>query len=121
MNDNKNGSAEYVMEFMDEQKEIDKKAWRDYQLRCLEKNGQTQSVQDTRSWEEKCYVDYDHPNTMDNRTATFWYIAVMISSCAFKFALFVWIIATIVYVRHINRRKIRQKKWDQMHKTGGNK
>lgn len=77
-----------------------------------------------RSYEEVRYVDTDKYGTIDNGTATFWYIVVMLVGTIFKDRLFIWILATIIWWRHINRKAIRQKEWDKMQaekKNGGNK
>lgn len=77
-----------------------------------------------RSWQEKMYVDADNPSTMDNGTATLWYIIIMVVGAIFNDRLLIWIIATIIWWCHINRKARRQKEWDKMQeekKNGGQK
>ena len=81
-------------------------------------SGQVQ--QKERSWQEHMYVDTDSPGTMDNVVATIWYIIIMLIGAVFNDRLLIWVIATIVWWRHINRKVIRQKEWDKKH-NGGNK
>lgn len=75
-----------------------------------------------RSWEEQMYVDADHPNTINNGTATIWYIIIMVVGAIFVDRWLIWIMASAIYFPFINRKKIRQKKWDEMQeekKNGG--
>jgi hypothetical protein len=46
---------------------------------------------------------WDHPNTMENSTATFLWIVVMLVGSIFKGNWMIWIIATIVWARFITR------------------
>lgn len=73
-----------------------------------------------RSLEEKMYVDADHPNTINNGTATLWYIIIMLIGAVFNDRLMIWIVATVIWWTHINRKAIRQKEWNKKH-NGGNK
>ena len=73
-----------------------------------------------RSMEEKTYVDADKPGTIDNGTATLWYIIIMLVGAVFNDRLLIWIVATVIWCRHINRKKRRQKECDEKH-NGGNK
>ena len=72
-----------------------------------------------RSWEEQMFVDAEHPNTMEDGTATLLYIIVMVVGAIFVDRLLIWAIASFIYFRFINRKIIRQKKWDE--KNGGKK
>ncbi len=45
----------------------------------------------------------DHPNTMENGTATFFYIIVMLVGSIFKGNWVIWIIATVVWAKFITR------------------
>lgn len=47
----------------------------------------------------------DHPNTIENGTATFFYIIVMLVGSIFKGNLVIWIIATIIWAKFITRHK----------------
>ena len=67
-----------------------------------------------RSKEEEMFVDADHPNTMEDGTATIWYIIIMVVGAIFVDRWLIWIMASFIYFRFINRRAIRQKKWDKM-------
>jgi hypothetical protein len=73
-----------------------------------------------RSWKEEMYVGAEHPNTIDNGTATIWYIIIMVVGAVFNDRLLIWIIATVIWWNHINRKARRQKEWDEKHKNGGN-
>lgn len=46
---------------------------------------------------------YDHPNTMENSTATFFWIVAMVVGAIFKGNWVIWIISTIVWARFITR------------------
>ena len=48
---------------------------------------------------------YDHPNTMENSTATILWIVVMIVGTIFKGNFAIWIIATIIWWKFITRHK----------------
>ena len=69
-----------------------------------------------RSLKERMYVDADHPSTIDNGTATIWYIIIMVVGAVFNDRVSIWIIATVIWWRHINRKSRRQKEWDEKHK-----
>ena len=88
--------------------EEEKKQTEEYQ-RYLDAGGTPK-----RSWEEKMYVDSDHPSTMENSTATLLYIIVMVIGAIFYARFLIWVCASLIYFTFINRRKIRQKKWDKM-------
>lgn len=45
----------------------------------------------------------DHPNTIENSTATFFYIVVMLVGSIFKGNWVIWIIATVVWAKFITR------------------
>jgi hypothetical protein len=45
----------------------------------------------------------DHPNTMENSTATFFYIIAMLVGSIFKGNWIIWIIATVVWAKFITR------------------
>lgn len=62
------------------------------------------------------YINSDHPDTMENGTATFLWIVVMAVGTIFNGRLIIWIVATIIWLRFINRKAIRAKKWDDEHK-----
>ncbi len=46
---------------------------------------------------------WDHPNTMENSTATLFYIVVMLVGSIFKGNWMIWIIATVVWAKFITR------------------
>ena len=54
---------------------------------------------------ENFHGDCDHPNTMENSTATLLYLIVMIGGVIFKARWLIWIIATIIYFKFITRHK----------------
>lgn len=45
----------------------------------------------------------DHPNTMENGTATFFYIIAMLVGSIFKCNWVIWIIATVIWAKFITR------------------
>ena len=71
-----------------------------------------------RSLKEKMYVDAEHPSTIDNGTATLWYIIIMVVGAVFNDRLMIWVMATVIWWRHINRKNRRQKEWDEKHNGG---
>ena len=93
--------------------EKEKQKAEEYQ-KYLKNGGQPKPKE--RSWEEHIYVDADKPGTIDNGTATIWYVIVMVCGAIFKARLLIWIIATVIWRNHINRKTIRQKEWDRKHK-----
>lgn len=95
-----------------------KKETEEYFRKKAEENGQTPLPQDNRSWEEKMYVDSDKPGTIDNGTATIWYIIIMVVGAIFKDRLMLWVMATFIWWRHITRKSRRQKEWDKKHNGG---
>lgn len=73
---------------------------------------------------KEAYINHDHTDTMENGSATFLYIITMMVGAIFIDRLLIWGMASFIYFRFINRRAIRQKKWDKMQeekKNGGNK
>ena len=70
---------------------------------------------------KEAYVNHDHPSTIENGTATLWYIIVMAAGTIFVSRWLIWIVASFIYFRFINRHKIREKQWDkkQEEKRGG--
>ena len=105
----------YCMEQRAKRKEEEEKRKAEEYQKHLENGGQPKPPE--RSWEEYMYVDADKPGTIDNTTATIWYIIVMVAGAIFNDRWLIWIMATIVWWRHINRKKRRQKEWDEKHKN----
>jgi hypothetical protein len=93
----------------------------EYYRKKAEENGQAIPSEDVRSWEEKNFVENDKYGTIDNGTATIWYIIVMAVGAVFNDRWLIWVIATAIWWGHINRKKRRQKEWDEKHKNGGKK
>lgn len=46
---------------------------------------------------------YDHPNTMENSTATFFWIASLVVGALFKGAWAIWVVSTIIWLKFITR------------------
>ena len=115
MNNKQEDSLEYALKYMAELKKKKQTEELEEKRQLLESSGQRY-----RSWQEQMYVDTDHLNTIDNGVATLWYIIIMLVGAVFNDRLLIWIIATVIWWRHINRKKIRQKEWDKKH-NGGNK
>lgn len=104
------------------------RAWSEYSQQLKEKEKKEellhkeQNAAQERSWKEKMYVDTDKPGTMDNGTATLWYIIIMVIGAVFNDRWLIWIFATIIWSNHINRKARRQKEWDKKQeekKNGG--
>jgi hypothetical protein len=101
--------------------EQDKKRQEEYDRRKEEKRKQyfEQHGQDPpkkRNFQEQMYVDAESPSAIDNDVATIWYIIIMVIGAIFNDRITIWIIATVIWWRHINRKKIRQREWDKKHK-----
>lgn len=62
------------------------------------------------------YINSDHPNTMENGTATTLWIVIMIISLLFNGGWILCILETVVWWRFINRKNIRAKEWDEKHR-----
>lgn len=63
----------------------------------------------------------DHPNTMDNGTATFFWIAIILVSIIFKEMWLIWIFATIIYFWHITRHERENQKEFEAYQKEENK
>ena len=71
----------------------------------LEKNKLTKIKPiDPQEYYRKC----DKPGTMDNTTATIFYIIIMIVGAIFYDRWLIWVVATIIYLAHIFRHEIRK-------------
>ena len=46
---------------------------------------------------------FDHPNTMENSTATILWIVVILVGSIFKDSWMIWIVATIIWINFITR------------------
>lgn len=46
---------------------------------------------------------HDHPNTMENGTATFFYVVVMLVGSIFKENWIIWIVATVIWAKFMTR------------------
>ena len=46
---------------------------------------------------------FDHPNTMENGTATFFWIVSLIAGALFKDGWMIWVISTFIWLRFITR------------------
>lgn len=121
MEEKKESSLAYRSRRMRELNERLERGKEEHRIKLLKENGQPIPPPDTRSWEEKIYVEVDKYGTIDNATATIWYIIIMAIGLVFNSRWLIWIIATAVYYKHINRKAIRQREWDEKHKNGGNK
>ena len=61
---------------------------------------------------EWTYIHAEKPNSLDNGEAAVSWIIIMLIGAIFNARWFIWIVATIIYLRHINRYVIRKAKWD---------
>ena len=62
---------------------------------------------------KESYIYSDHPSTIENGTATFFYIIIMLAGTIFIDRLLIWAMASIIYFRFINRYQTREKEWKQ--------
>ena len=51
------------------------------------------------------FGDCDSPNTMENSMATILYIIIMLVGAIFKDCWLIWIMATVIFIRFLNRHK----------------
>lgn len=51
---------------------------------------------------------FDHPDTMENSTATILYVLVMIGGAIFTDRILIWIAATIIWLRFILRHEVKK-------------
>ena len=73
---------------------------------------------------KEMYVNSESPNSLDESTATFWYIVIMVGGIIFKDRWLIWIMASWVYFSFLTRHSRRARKWDKMQeekKKGGKK
>ena len=66
---------------------------------------------DTQEYIDKC----DVPDAMDDGVARLLYIVAMIVGVIFNGRLFIWIGATMIYLRHVFRRQIHKANWERKH------
>lgn len=116
MSNKKESSLEYTLKYVKESRK--RSAQREKETREKRMATLGQPIQPERSWQERMYVDSDKPGTMDNGTATLWYIIVMVIGAFFNARLAIWIVATVVWLMHIKRKSIRQIEWDNKHNGG---
>ena len=92
---------DWIEEWSKERKEKDRKAHEEW----LKEQG-------LEPWDSSQTPEeyYDHPNTMENSTATILWIVVMIVGAIFKGNFAIWIIATIIWWKFITRHKKKKKK-----------
>ena len=60
----------------------------------------------------------DVPDAMDDTAALVLYIFVMAGATIFNDRIGIWILATIIFLRHKFRRQLHDAKWDREHKKG---
>ena len=90
---------DWIEQWSKERKERDRKAHEEWLKECKEKGIKIYDSSDTPE------PYYDHPNTMENSTATILWIVVMIVGSIFKGNFAIWIIATIIWWKFITRHK----------------
>ena len=97
---------------------MEKKAEREKKEEDQKRDGAT-----TRQHEEpprigsQEYIDnLDIPGAMDDGVALLLYIVVMVVGIIFNDRWLIWIVATIVYLRHVFRRQIHKARWKREHK-----
>lgn len=69
---------------------------------------ETRRIEDSK----KMYVYTDTVNALENSEATILWLVVMGVGAIFKDRWIIWIVATIIWLSHIFRYKIREYKWD---------
>ena len=57
---------------------------------------------------EEFFKKCDKPGTMDNVTATIFYVIIMVVGAIFNNRLLIWIVATVIWLRHIFRHELRK-------------
>ena len=67
---------------------------------------------DTQEYIDKC----DIPGAMDDGIALLLYIVVMVVGTIFNDRWLIWVISTIVYLRHVFRRQIHKAEWERNHR-----
>lgn len=91
--------AEWEKQYNKERAEFHAK-WEKERLKELEAKG-VKPFDESRMPPERC----DSPYTMEDSTATFLWIVVMIVGSIFKGNWIIWIIATIVWIKFTTRYK----------------
>lgn len=46
---------------------------------------------------------FDHPNTMENSTATFFWVVAMVVGALFKGGWLIWTVVTLIWIKFITR------------------
>lgn len=87
----------YTEKYKKEREEFNKHL-EEMRLKELEDKG-IKPFDDSQVPKEYC----DHPNTIENGTATFFYIIAMLVGSIFKGNWVIWIIATVIWARFITR------------------
>lgn len=95
-----------------------KKAEREKKEKDRQQNGENsqQSKEPPRIGSQEYIDNCDIPGAMDDGIALVLYIVVMVVGSIFYDRWGIWIVATIVYLRHMFRRQIHKAKWEKEHK-----
>ena len=89
----------YAEKYKKEREEFNKQL-EESRLKDLEKKG-IKPFDESQIPKKYC----DHPNTMENSTATVLWIVVMLVGSIFKGNWAIWIVATIIWLKFITRHK----------------
>lgn len=89
----------YTEKYKKEREEFNKQL-EESRLKDLEKKG-IKPFDESQIPKKYC----DHPNTMENSTATVLWIVVMLVASIFKGNWVIWIVATIIWLKFITRHK----------------
>ena len=87
----------YTEKYTKEREELNKRL-KESRLKELETKGLRQ-FDESSVPKKHC----DHPNTIENGTATFFYVVVMLIGSIFKGNWVIWIVATVVWAKFITR------------------
>lgn len=91
-----------ILDKQNKERESFKKHLKELRRQELAKQGLT--LIETNELEQKDFHgDCDSPYTMENSTATFLWIVVMVVGSIFKDNWIIWIIATVIWARFITR------------------
>lgn len=82
--------------------------FRKEQEEFYEKNPELSPKEKKPMTQKEFYGDCDHPDTMEDSTATILYIVVMLGALIFTDRVLIWIAATIIYFCFRNRHKMKK-------------
>ena len=78
---------EYIKQIKDERKKYD------------------EAQQQQKQTPEEVFKNCDHPNSLENSEATIVWVVVMLVGTIFKGNWIIWIVATVIWLKHLNRHQ----------------